>query len=73
MTKSEWAMLVPMVIFIVWIGVYPKSFLNISENSSRALVNKLEMIKFGKPTYQLPEMKQKTMETIPNSQNNIKK
>ncbi len=73
MTKSEWAMLVPMVIFIVWIGVYPKSFLNISENSSRALVNKLEMIKFGKPTYQLPEMKQKTMENIPNSQNNIKK
>ncbi len=72
MNKSEWSMLVPIVIFIVWIGVYPKTFLNISENSTRALVNKLELLKFGKSTYQLPEIKQ-TTKTVPNSQNQIKK
>lgn len=54
--KNEWATLLPMVIFIVWIGVYPSSFLNISENSTKKLVNKLELIKFGKQRYDLPVM-----------------
>ncbi|ROL62307.1 NADH-quinone oxidoreductase subunit M [Bacteroidetes/Chlorobi group bacterium ChocPot_Mid] len=52
--KQEWATLVPIVIFIVWIGIYPSTFLNISENSTKALVNKLELIKFGKAKYELP-------------------
>ncbi|MDR0927379.1 MAG: NADH-quinone oxidoreductase subunit M [Ignavibacteria bacterium] len=55
LNKREWAMLVPIVIFIVWIGIYPKSFMSFSENSTRALVNKLEMVKFGHSSYVLPE------------------
>jgi NADH-quinone oxidoreductase subunit M len=54
MTKREWATLVPMVLFIVWIGVYPTSFLKISENSTRLLVNKLELLKFGTTSYPMP-------------------
>ncbi len=46
--------MVPIVIFIVWIGVYPSTFLKISENSTRLLVNKIELLKFGKSTYELP-------------------
>jgi len=56
LTKIEWTTLVPIVIFIVWIGVYPKTFLNISEVSTRALVNKLELLKFGKEKYELPKL-----------------
>lgn len=42
--KREWAMLVPLVLFIVWLGIYPKTFLSISESSTDKLVKKLEMI-----------------------------
>jgi NADH-quinone oxidoreductase subunit M len=56
--KTEWATLLPIVIFIVWIGIYPKTFLNISEVSTRSLVNKLELLKFGKERYQLPVLQQ---------------
>jgi len=52
--KREWAMLVPIVIFIVWIGVYPQTFMNLSENSSKALVNKLYKEKFGTKPFELP-------------------
>ncbi|MBE2189292.1 MAG: NADH-quinone oxidoreductase subunit M [Desulfobulbaceae bacterium] len=54
MNKREWTMMVPIVVFIVWIGVYPSTFLKISENSTRFLVNKIELLKFGKSTYELP-------------------
>ncbi len=37
----EWAALLPMVVFIVWIGVYPKTFMGVSEQSTRQLVNEL--------------------------------
>ncbi len=52
--KREWALLVPMVVFIIWIGVYPSTFMKISENSTKALVNKLYEEKFGTTPYQLP-------------------
>jgi NADH-quinone oxidoreductase subunit M len=56
LTKREWWTLAPIVLFIVWIGVFPRTFLNVSENSTRALVNKLEYIKTGKTLYKLPEI-----------------
>ncbi len=56
LTKIEWTTLVPIVVFIVWIGVYPKTFLNISEVSTRTLVNKLEQVKFGKIKFELPKL-----------------
>jgi len=53
--KREWALLVPLVIFIVWIGVYPSTFMKISENSTKALVNKLYDKKFGTKPFVLPK------------------
>lgn len=47
LNKREWATLVPIVIFIVWIGVYPNTFLKISENTTRSIVNKFIEIKFS--------------------------
>jgi len=41
---KEWAMLVPIVVFIVWLGVYPKPFLEISESSTKQLVEKVQRI-----------------------------
>lgn len=40
-TAREWQTLAPLVVFIVWIGVYPSTFLKVSENSTKTLVNKL--------------------------------
>ncbi len=57
LSKREWATLIPIVIFIVWIGVAPSGFLKVSENSSRALVNKLHKVKFGYEPYQLEKIK----------------
>lgn len=54
LNKNEWAMMIPMALFIIWIGVFPNSFLKISDNSTKALVNKLELLKFGKTHYTLP-------------------
>ncbi len=59
LTKREWTILVPIVIFIVWIGVYPNTFLGISENYSRSLVNKLHLVKFGTIKYDLPKVVKK--------------
>ena len=45
LSKLEIATLVPLVIFIVWIGVQPNTFLRISESSSRAVVGVVEQLK----------------------------
>lgn len=44
LTKREWTMLVPLVVFIVWIGVYSKPFLTVSAASTEKLVDKIETI-----------------------------
>jgi len=38
LSKREVAVLVPIVVFIVWIGVFPGSFLHLTDGSTRALV-----------------------------------
>jgi NADH-quinone oxidoreductase subunit M len=43
LSKREWAILVPIVIFIVWIGVHPKTFLNVSESSTKHWSTKLKL------------------------------
>jgi NADH-quinone oxidoreductase subunit M len=58
LNAKEWSMLVPIVIFIVWIGLYPATFLNISDTYTKQLVNKIEMLKFNKPAFELPQLKQ---------------
>lgn len=40
-TRAEMWTLVPLVIFIVWIGVYPNTFMKLSEKSSNAVVEKV--------------------------------
>ncbi|MCX7879763.1 MAG: NADH-quinone oxidoreductase subunit M [Ignavibacteria bacterium] len=45
----EWSYLVPIVIFIVWIGVYPKFFLNYSEKTVKSIINKTYELKIAKP------------------------
>lgn len=57
MNANEWIMLVPLVIFMVTMGVMPTPFLKVSENSTKALVNKLEKTKFNKERYKLPMQK----------------
>ncbi len=47
LSKREIAILVPIVIFIVWIGVYPSTFLNTSAGSTKQLVKMLEQTKSG--------------------------
>jgi NADH-quinone oxidoreductase subunit M len=56
LNKFEYFSIIPILIFIVWIGVYPKTFLSISEKSvQKVLVNyekakeRLEMEKQQKP------------------------
>ncbi|HRP02183.1 MAG TPA: NADH-quinone oxidoreductase subunit M [Candidatus Kapabacteria bacterium] len=56
---SEYIMTIPLIIFIVWIGVYPNTFLNISDVSAKKTVNKIEMIKFNRQPYELPTMNNK--------------
>lgn len=54
LTANEWITLVPIVVFIVWIGVYPKSFLKYSEQSTKALVGKVIEVH----SLQMPELYQ---------------
>jgi NADH-quinone oxidoreductase subunit M len=51
LTKSEYWQLVPLVIFIVWIGVYPKTFLSRSELYAQTLVGSIEKTVFGTSAY----------------------
>lgn len=51
LTRNEWFQLVPLVIFIVWIGVYPNTFMKLSETSTRALVGKIEQRLLGKTSF----------------------
>jgi NADH-quinone oxidoreductase subunit M len=47
LSKREIAVLVPIVIFIVWIGVYPTPFLKTSAASTAQVVKMLEKAKSG--------------------------
>lgn len=51
----EKVMLIPFVIFILWIGLYPRPFLNVSEASTTKLIQKIEMMQFGNSDYRMPE------------------
>lgn len=41
LSRREWSMMIPIVLFIVWIGLNPNTFLNLSEQSTRSLVNRV--------------------------------
>src|SRR6184192_2552325 len=42
LTPREWAVLVPVLVLIVWIGVYPKAFTSKTETSVQALIALVE-------------------------------
>jgi NADH-quinone oxidoreductase subunit M len=42
LTPREWAMLVPLVVFIVWIGVYPAAFTGKTEATIAALIAQVQ-------------------------------
>jgi NADH-quinone oxidoreductase subunit M len=42
LTPREWAVLVPLLVFIVWIGVYPKTFTSKTEATVQALIAEVE-------------------------------
>jgi NADH-quinone oxidoreductase subunit M len=47
LSVREWAVLVPVVIFIVWIGFAPGTFLNKSAATSRQLIHQIENARKG--------------------------
>jgi NADH-quinone oxidoreductase subunit M len=42
LSVREWCVLVPVIIFIVWIGVYPKTFLDKSALATREVIQRFE-------------------------------
>jgi NADH-quinone oxidoreductase subunit M len=42
LSAREWAVLVPVVLFIVWIGVYPAAFTGMTEASVEALITQVQ-------------------------------
>jgi NADH-quinone oxidoreductase subunit M len=53
LNAREWAVLVPVVVFIVWIGFYPSTFLSKSEASTKQLVQQIQDAKRGVRTAEL--------------------
>jgi NADH:ubiquinone oxidoreductase subunit 4 (subunit M) len=47
LTKREIAVLVTIVLFIVWIGIYPKPFLSKSTQLVKHTVEQMESVKHG--------------------------
>jgi NADH-quinone oxidoreductase subunit M len=42
LTRREWAVLLPVLLFIVWIGVYPRPFTGMTEASVQALIAQVQ-------------------------------
>jgi NADH-quinone oxidoreductase subunit M len=42
LTGREWAVLLPVLLFIVWIGVYPRPFTGMTEASVQALIAQVQ-------------------------------
>jgi len=42
LTPREWAVLLPVLLFIVWIGVYPTTFTTMTEPSVQALITQVQ-------------------------------
>ncbi len=42
LTRREWAVLLPVLVFIVWIGVYPRPFTGMTEATTEALIAQVQ-------------------------------
>jgi NADH-quinone oxidoreductase subunit M len=47
LSPREWAVLVPVVVLIAWIGFYPKTFLDKSALASRNIVQQIQNVRAG--------------------------
>jgi NADH-quinone oxidoreductase subunit M len=47
LSVREWAVLLPVVVFIAWIGVYPSTFLEKSATSSRVVLQQIQDARKG--------------------------
>jgi len=47
MSPREWAVLVPIVVFVIWIGLYPSTFLDKSAASAKRLIEQVESARRG--------------------------
>jgi len=45
LSKREIGLLIPILLFIVWIGIYPSTFLNKSNNSVKIVIDRMEYFK----------------------------
>ncbi len=59
LTANEWFQLVPVTIFMIWIGIHPPTFMKYSEQSTRALVGKVESATRGTTAF-TKELEQRT-------------
>ena len=50
LTKREIAIMIPIILFIVWIGVYPSTFLKSSAASTKQVVTQMQNAKSGNVT-----------------------
>jgi NADH-quinone oxidoreductase subunit M len=41
MNKREMLVLIPIFIFIIWIGIYPSTFLNVSKKSTAKVIEQV--------------------------------
>lgn len=55
LTRQELATLVPIVILLIWIGIYPRPFLNASAASTRMIVEKVLHYSVPQKAAQVPE------------------
>jgi NADH-quinone oxidoreductase subunit M len=67
LTGAETIQLIPLVVFMIWIGVYPSTFMKVTESSTKKLVGKLEMEKFGTSKY--ATVLEEAAKTLPSSTN----
>jgi NADH-quinone oxidoreductase subunit M len=47
LNKREIGLLLPIILFIFWIGIYPSTFLSKSESTMQRIVDKLEQVRSG--------------------------
>ncbi len=50
LTPREWTVLLPVLLFIFWIGVYPAPFTRVTEASVRALIEQVQATTAASPT-----------------------
>jgi NADH-quinone oxidoreductase subunit M len=54
LSKREIGLLLPLLLFIFWIGIYPSTFLGKTEGTMTRIVQTVETVRTGIPAASLP-------------------